>query len=123
MTIAQKILAKYLEDKLPERVRRLITCANFDLYFGPYGVYEPDNDGFVYPGFVTASKEISEAISDLPSEVWVDVDCEQIYESEPQGYEDDETGEYIEPYLENTWYFNHGAIKRALLGKELASTI
>jgi hypothetical protein len=114
------IALKYF-DTLPERIRRLINTATFDLYYGPIDE-NPDGDDFRYPGFSLAVDEIVKHL-DLPSVLYWEGDCEELLESCPEGYTEEETGEYVEPYLENTFELDAKTIKQAVLGKELANTI
>ncbi len=41
-----------------ERLVRLINTANYDLYYGPISIGNPDGDDFEYPGFTKALDEI-----------------------------------------------------------------
>jgi len=59
-------------------------------------------------------------IDDLPGTLYVDCDCGQAYESEPEAYVDDETGEYVEPYLDNTYRLERREIIEALFGETIA---
>jgi hypothetical protein len=85
-----------------------------------------------------AGEVANELEAEIPWKVWVDMDCEEVLTREPEGYEEDcdckgedddceeckGTGKvWIEPYWENTFEFDFGDVKQALLGSELAATI
>lgn len=59
-------------------------------------------------------------IESLPSELWYDDDCECLMDSEPEGEQDEETGEWIEPYMDQTYYVGKEDIVQALFGKTIA---
>ncbi|MCI0560311.1 MAG: hypothetical protein MN733_17635, partial [Nitrososphaera sp.] len=79
------------------------------------------------------------ALDDLPRELWYDQQSGEVLEREPEGMEIDcmecngllqdepcptcrSTGvEYLEPRWEDYYSFGTRAIRRAVLGKELAS--
>ena len=85
---------------MPERIRRLANIATMDLYFGPYSAENLDDDEEreLYKSFHYALDEIKAWSNDLPGTLYVDLDCESASDSEPEGYTDDDTGEWIEPY-------------------------
>jgi len=61
---------------------------------------------------------------EVPSTVYVDMDCEQVFDNEPEGYwdgEEDEGGDWIEPYWENIYQIEN--VYAVLLGTELGRTI
>lgn len=108
----QEIVYNHFKDTIPERIRRLSVICNYDLYFGPI---PPDNnfenDGFNWPGYCAAMDEIQPWIeSNIPSDLWVDIDCESVMEKEPEGYyeidDDTEEEEYIEPFLDFTYHID-----------------
>lgn len=55
--------------------------------------------------------------SRIPSVLYVDLDCDYVSSSAPEGYEDEETGEYIEPYVENTYQLTKRDITKCLFGE------
>lgn len=71
-----------------------------------------------YTGTVAAT--LRAFIDDLPSELWVDEQCGATMDSEPEGYEDDETGEYVEPDLSDYYRLESRDIVECLLGKTIA---
>lgn len=65
------------EDNLSPEVQKLIRQANYDLYYGPV-MGESD-----YPGFSKACSMIRDALENLPRTLYVDLDCEEAFEEEP----------------------------------------
>lgn len=106
---------------IPENIRRLAALTAYSLYFGPLEPGYPEDPDFYYPGYCKALDTVKEWIEhNLPSEVWINLDCDYVSTSEPEGYYDDETGEYIEPYLENTYHLdNWRDIAKLLFNTEL----
>lgn len=99
-----------LESLEPE-IRRLISSANHDLYFGPNDADEiPDNDEFVYPGFVIACEKIHDALQDLQT-IYVDSDTETYSSTHPEEFE-----EYI-------YTIDRKAVLQIIVGKELVDYI
>jgi hypothetical protein len=96
----EKVVAKHFT--IPKQIHAMAMLATRDLYFGP-NVQDED-----YPGFATAIKHVKTwAQNNIPSTLWVDMDCEQCLESEPDyGFEDEETGEFVEYYMENTYHLD-----------------
>jgi hypothetical protein len=83
--------AQAIIQKLPESTVELISKANHDLYFGP--AHLADDEG--YPGFSKALRIIRESLDEL-NDVYVD-ESGHVSDTEPQGYFDDESGDFIEP--------------------------
>jgi hypothetical protein len=118
----EKTVKAYYTEKMSERERACAWFANLDLYFGPNS--RPDE------GDINADLTFSKAVDELcawwrdqPREVWLDMDCDHVSESEPEGWTDEETGEFIEPAWECWMHFDTRAVKRALFGSELAGFI
>ncbi len=108
---------------IPEDMQRRANIATLDLHFGPYTAdhLEPDEVA-LYPSFSDAIDTLKTWLdSAIDSELWIDLDCDYVGTSEPEGYQDEETGEYIEPYTENTWHLERRDILNALFNKELVS--
>ncbi len=104
-TEEQKVVKAYVNGLLDEETQRLARLAWWDLWYGPIAL-EGDNgpdDGKPWCGFTEACAKVSEALSEL-GELWVEGDC--VMTSEPQGWLDEETGEYIDPCLEFTYHFS-----------------
>ena len=143
-----KLWAKSYREGLDERVQDLIGMAHADLWYGPYtaDVYaeeDPDRKT-VWPGFSTACDEIARALSDMPSTLWVDVGCEECFESEPCSSEECpscegqgiywDSGEsftcdvcqgakVVEAFLEDWVEIYRRSILRAVVGKNLAEYV
>lgn len=107
---------------MPEHIQRIANIATMDLYFGPYSAdnLDDDEERDLYKSFSQALDEIKTWANDLPATLYVDLDYDSVSESEPEGYTDD-SGEYIEPYLENTWKLEGKDILKALFNAELVS--
>jgi hypothetical protein len=156
-----KILFDWARDweneNLSPEVQRLISQARYDLYYGPvadgaFGDPAEDNDEWdTYPGFVSACKQITKALADLPSELYIDIQCGDVSENEPQNekcescdgqgrvdtgenlFEDNEEGDDVE--CENCrgigcfepageWFLvERKDIRKAILGSELAEYV
>ena len=63
---------------------------------------------------------LREYIDGLPRELWVDSCADEILDSEPEGWEDEETGEWIEPFWEDYWRLGTHEIVEALFGPTIA---
>ena len=103
--------------KMPADIQDLTQRANYDLYAGPV-CDDPE-----YPGFCAATDEMAKWFAQQPQQVWVDTDCGEVLDREPEGYEDEETGEWVDPDWEFFTYFDVKDVKRVLFGRELASYI
>ena len=148
--------AKEYLASLDAKTRKLISQANFDLYYGPVAdgaVGDPATDDPEewqgYPGFVSATRAIREALDDVPSTLYVDTDAECWFESEPGPDEcgecsgqgevrdleaedpDDDMRECpmcdgsgkVAPFLGSTYRVERRDLVRALLGSELAASL
>lgn len=123
-----KAVNEYWKPKLGERGKRLINWLNSDLYYGPYAAGttdEEDNPDATYPGFTSAIDELRDIIDAAGGfqDMWYDNDSGQLMESEPEGYTDEETGEFIEPFLEETYLLEGRDVAKYVLGKELVSYV
>lgn len=115
---AQELVSAHVRANMPEEIKRLAAYARADLNFGPAhaGLDEEDR-----PGFETATTQVAEWLRDnMPSEVWVDVGCDYVATSAPEGEEVD--GEWQEPFTEETYHFERADILRAAFG-ELAEYV
>lgn len=118
-----KILGEWLrtwkKENLSEDVCKLISQANFDLYYGPINdgaVGDPaadDEELAKYPGFVSACKTIRKAIDDLPSTLYINSDTEEVIEREPA----------CEEFDCDWWMIEKAQILKALVGKELVTYV
>lgn len=124
----RKLVSEHFQKDMPERIRRLANIATMDLYFGPYPPdYEFEGE-FNWPGFENAVDEIKTWIEkNIPSDLWVDIDCECIMTKEPEGYfetNEDGTEEYIEPFLEFTYHLDSfREVASYVFNRELINTI
>lgn len=94
-------------ENLTEEMRTLINQANFDLWYGPCA-----EDG--YPGFETACKWIRDALANVPSQLYLDPDCDDWTETEPF-----ELGMINEEWV----LLNRPALINALVGRELGEYV
>jgi len=131
MKDALKDWTKETKETLDAEVKKLISQANFDLYYGPSGggLDDEDEDGTpAYPGFETACREIRRALSDLPSTVYVDEDSGCWTTTEPScwtcGGCEECDGEDLcvlepGPYV----VYERKDLIRAIVGRELAEYV
>lgn len=104
---------QFIRESMPEEIRRIINTAKYDLYFGPYSEDDDtDGDGFKYPGFCKAADMIEEWADDI-----TDVPLYDLI------FEDENGDELSEPIEERVGEIDSCDILRAILGKELFSTI
>lgn len=125
----KEIVLEYLKEKnllLTEEQEKIKRVATYDLYFGPIVSTDADIDdllateGTEYRGFEWACEQLRSTYEALPSELYVDDECDFVSEKEPEGYLDEETGEWIEPYLESTYLLTARDIREMVFGKELS---
>lgn len=130
MTNTEQTIERVIEEnlELPVEIRKQISLLNSDLYFGPlYFDTEGEQCCHMDPGakqwnFCSAGREVMDYLRDqVPSEVFIDVNSEELLKSEPEGWEDEETGEWNEPYWEEIYQVED--VYSTLLGKELYQTI
>lgn len=117
---------QWKEENLTEEVRSRISQATTDLYYGT--VIDDD-----YPGFITATKEITQALQALPFDVYIDLDTDEVSEKEPQqqeecGCEDPSECDTCEGTgtieTGGEWYHVERAeIKAAVVGKQLSGYV
>ena len=146
---------EWMKENISPEVNRAINLATHDLYYGPANASDceappidehgNENEWAGYD-FVKACKLIKEALSDLPSELFIDCDCESWSTSEPgvsgcpecegsgeapKDFEHAEGGKceacngvgHIEPYLDNTYKVERRDLKRTIVGKELSEYV
>lgn len=127
---------------VPAHIEAAARAVRYDLYHGPSWVRVPGGDveRFTYddhatfrddleakPGDVIAETYLSPVadalrafIDDLPSDLWVDTMSDCVLTSEPEGWEDDETGEWVEPEWSDYAHADGRDIVRALFGRVIA---
>lgn len=97
--IVRRALENYVASKKTElhpRIKRLIALAKWNLNYGPNMEGQDDDedtdDGskVVWPGFEEACREIASGTEHVISDVWVDIQTENVQTSEPEpdSYED-----------------------------------
>ena len=97
--IALLIKAAY---PLPSEVEAALSDALNDLYNGPCF----HDEGMNYAQACGILKNYAD--DNLPSTLYVDLDCDGVYECEPQGYSDDyedEDGETVDNWVEPSPYY------------------
>lgn len=131
MTKLEKKISKAVEDfyrdDMTLRIQRLIQLCNMDLNFGPLkraDVEEEMGKKFKWDGFVEATEELEDWWDEFGhSQLWFDENAELVTDTEPTGYEDEETGEWYEPEYGDFYILNTKELKRYVFGKELAPYI
>lgn len=118
----ENTLAEWIEaqtKEFPQRIKRLMNSANFDLYHGP------DVEDDDYPGFVVACKELRQFFDDVACELWIDVDSGEVMTSEPRAYAENfgDGDEWIEPNWETIYHVERREVLNAFLGSELAASV
>ena len=119
-----KVIEEHFE--LPADIANKINLLNSDLYNGPM-YFNPEGEQCCHMDegatpflFSKTADEVMDYLrEEVPSTVYVDMDCEQVFDNEPEGYEED--GEWIEPYWENVYQVDN--VYGVLLGTELGRTI
>jgi hypothetical protein len=102
-----------------DKLNFYIDACNTDLYYGPRE--SSDEDQYIWKGFKDGIKQIQGIIDDdIDKTLYYDNDSGEILDKLPEGEIDKETGEYIEPFLEEIYELD---IKNLVFGKELKSYI
>lgn len=111
----RKAVVEFL--KIPERINKISGVIAYDLMHGPSFVVAPDGDwskwtvdhhATFYVDLAEYGKPVStytspladelrDYIREMPSTLYYDIQCGAATDSEPEGYEDEETGEWYEP--------------------------
>ena len=107
------LIREYVLKDADRDTLRLIEQAQMDLYGGPHSERG-------YPGFTAALREIARDLDF--HDLWVDVNGGYVFDSEPEGYED-EYGDWVEPLWEDYIQYDARDVKRAVLGVELAKYV
>ena len=131
MDTEQKI-NQIIEEKteIDVNIRHKISLLNSDLYSGPL-YFDKDGDEcsmFDFDAkpipfdFSRVAGEVMDYLRDhIPSTVFIDMDTEELFETEPEGWTDEDTGEWIEPFFESIFLVED--VYSTLLGRELYNTI
>ena len=106
---------------LPDDLQRLRRLATWDLWHGPILPSELDEEDKPWPGFGEACS-LMRAWADetLPRTVWYDNDCGHVGTSEPEGFIDEDTGDWIEPYTDETYRIEWREILAAIFPRKLS---
>lgn len=108
---AKATAAEWLKGKLSARVLRLIALADWSLHCGPdmdgQDDGEDSEDGSLvkWSGFESACDEIRAAFDDLPGELWVDTQSDNVSESEPEADEYEDVNPDYDPEDEDSEEF------------------
>lgn len=106
----------YLADTVSPEMQRLATMAAFDLNYGPYATgFEPDGDGWTYPGWGAAVDTLSAL--DIPRTLYLEPDSGFVSEVEPSAWQDEDTGDWFDP--EPYYELSARDIRSILFGKDL----
>lgn len=112
----EQVFDKLVGERFPldEETKRLINLANQDLYYGPITV----SVFCTCRGFEEATKTISNALNEV-CDVYVDMNCESLSDTLDEGYENEETGEWVVYVQENMWALSRKDVLSYLVGDEL----
>jgi len=125
---AEDYVAAHFAKKMPKRVKLAAAYLEEDLYHGPMETYGPDHvKAKGYPStwtFKKAAKIVSDwSDKNLNGPIYYDSQTGEVTEHEPEGFEDEETGDIIEPIWDDWFEFDRGALWKAVFGKEVAKVI
>ncbi len=115
----EKAVREYVAEKMPARIKKLMAAAKWDLQSGPFTKRDMTDQGFriKWPGYTKAIDEIGAwADKHIPSSLTVDTFAGGVFEGEPEGWKDDETGEWNEPNWEDYTSYSHRDIMLAVFG-------
>lgn len=115
--------------RIPAVLDNVIDTLNSDLYSGPcyrnkYGEAVSmwdDEPGIHQFDFTRGVTMVSEWLDNLPSTLYYESWSGCFLTSEPEGWEDEETGEWIEPDYSEYYEIDHATMLNALVGTELAA--
>jgi hypothetical protein len=120
--------AKVREFFLPLMPKDLSTWKNqayWDLVNGP--LMECETCGEVctcespYPGFEKATQALSSWADEyVTGDFYYDTQSGELLDSEPKGFEDEGTGEFVEPMWEDYIKVSRGEVLAVIFGRELA---
>lgn len=102
---------QYANNLAFKKAIRAANGANCNIYVGPESNYRSDKRYFAQ------LNRVRRFIDDYLHDCYVDLDCDYISEKEPEGELDAETGEYIEPYTENTYFVSASEVAEILFGE------
>lgn len=127
---------------VPDHIHAAASAVRYDLMHGPAYCRIPqgdvtkftDDDFATYPEDLDAKDgdtisnayagPIGDALRDfiagLPSSLYIDTQSDCVMESEPEGYQDEETGEWFEPEWSDFVALDSSDIVAALFGRTIA---
>jgi len=111
----ERAIKEYCLSKLSKRTKDLIRGATWELMEGPSDMKAQGFSG--WKGYEWALKEIErefEAKIDPP--LWLDTQSDDVLTSEPEGYKDEETGDWIEPEWSDYVQYEKSDILRIVFG-------
>jgi len=117
---AEKEIKNYVIKEMPDDIKTLRSLALWSLYYGPSIEGQKGEEN--WPGWSKAVDIISNWVNDNISELWYDQESGVVLDKEPNGYQDEETEEWIEPMWSDYIKYDSRDVKRIVFG-ELASYI
>ena len=129
---------------VPAYIAAIANACRYDLLHGPswlrlpagdiqqvnddcLATYRADLEDEMQPGDTLeetycgkAADALRDFIDELPSEGFVEGSCVSFSTKEPEGFMDEETGEYIEPWCDDVYRVLKKEIVEALFGKTIA---
>ena len=119
-----KVIRRHVTALMPARIKKLAGAAHWDLMYGPHSRADFRAEGIRWPGYMQACERIQDWIdSKMPRDLWLDTQSDDVQASEPEGWTDEETGEYVEPFLEDFVHFDAHAITRVVFGELVGNGI
>lgn len=118
-------IAEYI--RIPAVLQNVINTANSDLYHGPIYIDTNGNHVSCFDeyhhafDFARATGIIAAWFNNMPGELYYEEWSGCILESEPDWYEDPETGEMIPP--DSYYVIDRPQIAECLFGRELAAYV
>jgi len=114
---ARKAVEDYVREYMPKDLLDLRRGASWSLSHGPFSVEEMEAEGIEnWPGYFKACRKLEEWGSEWLHDFYWDADSETLMESAPEPWEDEETGEMIEPDLSCVWHLSRGDVYRMAFG-------
>lgn len=92
-----------------ERAHKAASIASWELYFGPACTRRAEKRYFA------ALNRLEHFVEEYLSEFYIDLDCDYVSTSEPEGYTNDD-GQWEEPFTENTWHLTRKEASKLLFG-------
>lgn len=112
-----KAIASHFRESWGNEIEKAHTFALHDLLYGPLDADTKESEG--YPedwNFSVCVDILREWANAYVHEAWLDVHCDCVLYSEPEGFID-EDGTPHEPFWEDFVYYDIRAVKRAVFGE------